>query len=161
MSRSVSKAADNVYCRARLEAAKFDDRLNSREKAAELCGLSLPQMTRYELGMASIPPEVVCLMADLYNSPELRPYYCHHQCPIGKIDITPIYSEQLEGITLNILAEMNMLNKIKDRLIEIAADGMITEDEEEDFNKILENLDGIAQRTQELKVFAEKRRKKR
>ena len=155
MSRSVSKAADNVYCRARLEAAKFDDRLNSREKAAELCGLSLPQMTRYELGMASIPPEVVCLMADLYNAPELRSYYCHHQCPIGAIDVSPVYSMQLEGITLNILAE------IKDRLIEIAADGQITEDEEEDFNKILKNLDGISQKAQELKVFAEKQRKKR
>ena len=161
MSRSVSKAADNVYCRARMEAAKFDDRLNSREKAAELCGLSSPQLARYELGMASIPPESVCMMAEVYREPALRSYYCHYQCPIGKIDVRPVYSEQLEGITLNILAEMNMLNKVKDRLIEIAADGQITEDEEEDFNKILQNLDGISQKAKELKVFAEKQRKKR
>lgn len=144
-----------------MEAAKFDNRLSSREKAAELCGLSAPQMARYELGMANIPPESVCMMADLYNAPELRSYYCHHQCPIGAIDVSPVYSMQLEGITLNILAEMNMLNKIKDRLIEIAADGQITEDEEEDFNKILDNLDGISQRAQELKIYAEKQRNKR
>jgi transcriptional regulator with XRE-family HTH domain len=162
MNSDSKKKTGNVYRDARLNAAFYDDRFNSREKTADLMNISSAQLMNYELGICKqIPPESVCMMAELYNAPELRSYYCHHQCPIGAIDVSPVYSMQLEGITLNILAEMNMLNKIKDRLIEIAADGQITEDEEEDFNKILKNLDGISQKAQELKVFAEKQRKKR
>ena len=127
-----------------------------------MMGVSPASLTEYELDrVGRIPPETVCMMAELYNAPELRPYYCHHQCPIGAIDVSPVYSDQLEGITLNILAEMNMLSRLKDRLIEIAADGQITDDEEDDFNKILDNLDGISKRAQELKVYAEKTRRKR
>ena len=162
MAKHPTKAADNIYCQKRLQAALTDYRFNSREKTAELMNMSLSQLTEYELGTCKrIPPESVCLMAELYNAPELRSYYCHHQCPIGEIDVRPVYSEQLESITLNILAEMNMLDRVKTRLIEIAADGQITDDEEEDFNKILENLDGISQRAQELKVWAEKKRNQR
>ena len=157
MGQNPTKAADNVYCQARKAAAEFDYRFNSREKTAELMNMSYSQLTEYELGTCKrIPPESVCMMAELYHAPELRSWYCHHQCPIGAIDISPVYSVQLEGITLNILSEMNMLNKVKDRLIEIAADGQITADEKEDFDKILGNLDGIAQRAHELKVWAEK-----
>ncbi len=162
MGKKPTKAADNIYCQKRLQAALTDYRFNSREKTAEMMNMSLSQLTEYELGTCKrIPPESVCLMAELYNAPDLRSYYCHYQCPIGAIDIHPVYSEQLEGITLNILAEMNMLDRLKNRLIEIAADGQITDDEEADFNKILENLDGISKRAQELKVYAEKNRKKR
>lgn len=162
MGRKPTKALGNVYCKARLNAAVYNDDFGSREKTAEMLGISPYRLTECELEIgAKIQPENVCMMAELYNAPELRSYYCHNQCPIGAIDVSPVYSMQLEGITLNILAEMNMLNKIKDRLVEIAADGQITEDEEEDFNKILKNLDGISQKAQELKVFAEKQRKKR
>ena len=162
MAKKPTKAASNPLCQARINAAKYDDRFASREKTCELLNISLSQLTEYELGTCKrIPPEMICLMAELYHEPGLRSYYCHYQCPIGAIDVSPVYSDQLEGITLNILAEMNMLSRLKDRLIEIAADGQITDDEEDDFNKILENLDGIAKRAQELKVYAEKTRKKR
>lgn len=161
MGRKPTKAVSNVYCQARLNAAIYDDRFNSREKAAEMLGISPYRLTEYELELGGrIPAESVCLMAELYNAPELRSFYCHHQCPIGAIDINPVYSHTLEGITLNILAEMNKLLQYKDRLIEIAADGQITEEEEEDFDKILENLDGIVTRAQELKIFAEKSRRR-
>ena len=36
----VTKAAENVYCKARLEAAKKNELLNSREGAAEALGMS-------------------------------------------------------------------------------------------------------------------------
>lgn len=156
MSRSASKAADNVYCRARMKAAQFDDRLNSREKAAELCGLSSPQMARYELGMSSIPPESVCLMADLYHDPSLRNFYCKHQCPIGQIDMPAVEFEQLEKITLNVLADFHKMAGMKERLTAIAADGKISNDEIKDFNDILKQLESISTRALELKMWAER-----
>lgn len=157
MGKHPTKAAGNVYCQARIAAAENDYRFNSREKTAEMMNLSLSQLTEYELGTCKrIPPENVCLMSELYNAPELRSHYCHHQCPIGAIDISPVYSDRIESITLNILTELSMLDRVKGRLIEIAADGRVTEDEKEDFEKILSNLDGISRRAQELKVWAEK-----
>ena len=162
MGKHPTKAASNIYCQKRLQAAETDYRFNSREKTAEMMNMSLSQLTEDELGTCKrIPPESVCLMAELYNAPDLRSYYCHHQCPIGAIDVHPISSKQLEGIALNVLSAMNKLSKYKERLIDIAADGQITEDEEEDFNLILDDIDRIIQSAQELKIYAEKERKKR
>lgn len=40
MGRGATKAAGNVYYKARIEAAKWNDRLCSREGAAEALGVS-------------------------------------------------------------------------------------------------------------------------
>ena len=45
---------------------------------------------------------------------------------------------------------------MKKELLTIAADGKITEDEQGDFKKILDRLDGIASEISELKILAEK-----
>lgn len=39
MGTNPTKAADNIYCRCRKEAAKYNDKLNSRDGAAELLGI--------------------------------------------------------------------------------------------------------------------------
>ena len=38
MGTNPTKAADNIYCKCRKEAAKYNDRLHSREGAAESPG---------------------------------------------------------------------------------------------------------------------------
>ena len=45
-----TKAADNIYCQCRKEAAKFNDSLNSREGAAEQLNVSVSTLSDYELG---------------------------------------------------------------------------------------------------------------
>ena len=39
MPKFATKAADNMFCQARYEAAKFNERLSSREGAAEELGV--------------------------------------------------------------------------------------------------------------------------
>ncbi len=39
MGTNPTKAADNMYCQCRKEAARYNDKLNSREGAAELLGI--------------------------------------------------------------------------------------------------------------------------
>lgn len=64
--------------------------------------------------------------------------------------------EELEKITLNVLADFQKMVGMKDRLTEIAADGKIDDDEAKDFNDILKGLDNISKRAHELKLWAER-----
>ena len=78
MGTNPTKAADNIYCKCRKEAAKYNDKLNSREGAAELLGISASTLADYELGITKIiPADAILRMADLYNAPELRNHYCN------------------------------------------------------------------------------------
>lgn len=83
MGTNPTKAADNIYCKCRKEAAKYNDRLHSREGAAELLGYSPSSLAGWELGTDRPSPEAVMLMSDLYHAPELRNHYCRHECPLG------------------------------------------------------------------------------
>ena len=50
MGNDTMKAAGNIYFRCRKEAAKYNDKLNSRESASELLGVSVSSLADYELG---------------------------------------------------------------------------------------------------------------
>lgn len=85
MPRQVTKASQNRYCQARLEAAKFSERFASRASAAEeIPGVTEDSLKKYELDITRPPNDVVALMADAYNAPELAMWYCAHECPLGK-----------------------------------------------------------------------------
>ena len=72
MGRDAMKAGENPCFRCRKEAAKYNDKLSSREGAAEALGVSASSLADYELGITKvIPVDKVVLMADLYNAPEL------------------------------------------------------------------------------------------
>ena len=81
MGTNPTKAADNIYCKCRNEAAKYNDKLNSSEGAAELLGISASTLADSELGITKIiPADAIWRMADLYNAPELRNHYCKYSC---------------------------------------------------------------------------------
>ena len=85
MGRDAAKACENQCFRCRKEAAKYNDKLGSREGAAELLGVSVSSLADYELGNTKvIPVDKVVLMADIYNAPELMAWYCSSECLIGK-----------------------------------------------------------------------------
>ena len=54
MGREATKAAGNPWYEARINASKYDDRLKSREGAAELLGMSVSSVTDAELGYPSV-----------------------------------------------------------------------------------------------------------
>ncbi len=54
MGRRPTKAADNPFCKARMEAATYHERLNSKEGAAELLGVSVSTLSDYELGITKL-----------------------------------------------------------------------------------------------------------
>ena len=84
MGSNPTKAANNMYCKCRLAAAKYNDKLNSREGAAEMLGLSSSTLASYELDLTKVVPvESIMMMADVYNAPELKNWYCSNVCPLG------------------------------------------------------------------------------
>ena len=83
-------------------------------------------------------------MARVYKKPILCNHYCSKGCPIGKEYVPEIEVKELAQITLEMLASLNSVDKEKNRLIEITADGVLSEDEYEDFAMIQEKLEKIS-----------------
>lgn len=76
MSRNVTKAMGNRYCQARLEAAKYNEKLLVRSSAVEfLPGVTEDSLKKYELDINRPPNTVVALMADAYSAPDLTAWY--------------------------------------------------------------------------------------
>ena len=156
MGRRPTKAADNPFCIARLEAAKYNDRLLSKEGASELLGVSVSTLSDYELGITkSVPPDMVLIMSDLYNAPEIRNYYCREMCPLG-CDMPALELEDLDRITVKAMASLRNVAGAKESLLDITADGIITDDEKPALKKILATLDEISSIAQSLRIWAEK-----
>ena len=85
MSRQATKACGNRYFEARMRAAKYNEKLLTRAGAVEcLPGVTEDSLKKYELDITRPPNIVVALMADAYNEPELRAWYCANECPLGK-----------------------------------------------------------------------------
>ena len=113
MGTNPTKAADNIYCKCRKEAAKYNDKLNSREGAAELLGISASTLADYELGITKIiPADAILRMADLYNAPELRNHYCKYMDVCRSYDaIQSVYAdilqqdENIQEIRCNVLLD--------------------------------------------------------
>lgn len=94
MGRGPTKSNENVYFVARKKAAMYNERLYSREGAAELLGISVSTLADYELGNTKVVPvDKVVLMADLYNAPELKTGYCKYECPICSYLPVTVYGE--------------------------------------------------------------------
>ncbi len=159
MGKEHLKENTNVYFQARKRAAMSNDRLFSRENAAELIGISPYTLADYELGNTKVVPvDKVVIMADLYNAPELITGYCKFQCPIKGFMPLATEEKSLQGIALRLLKalEYEDVQVLKKKMIDIMEDGEVTEDEVQVFRQIISSLSSIAEVISELKLSGEK-----
>lgn len=159
MGKEPLKENTNVYFQARKRAAMSNDRLFSRENAAELLGISPYTLADYELGNTKVVPvDKVVLMADLYNAPELITGYCKYQCPIHGFMSLATEEKNLQGIALRLLKGLNDddMQELKTSMIDILEDGKVSGDELTEFKKLMEHLDRLAEIISELKLAGEK-----
>ena len=160
MGTRPTKAKDNIFCKARLDAARYNDKLKSRAGAAEALGYaSESTISDWELGISVPTPEAVLKMSDLYNAPELINTYCHNLCPLGW-DIPEITAQDLDRISIKALSPFQKISKTKEELLDIVSDGIVSEDEQPTLNKVLSSLDELNAVTQELKAWVTKNCKK-
>ena len=150
MGRKSTKEIKNIYQISR-ENMEY-----SREAAAEKLGfISSDRIEKIENERTLPHPEEVLAMADCYKNPSLCNYYCSHECPIGQEYVPEVVAKDLSVITLEMLSTLNTLSREKDRLIDIAADGRISDDEIPDFLRIKENLENMSLAIDSLKLWVE------
>lgn len=131
MARQVTKAAKNRYCQARMEAAKWNEKLSTRPGAAEeLPGVTEESLKKYELDLVRPPNDVVALMADAYNAPELLLWYCANECPLGK-NCREVPDMPPERTFVRLTNTLTTLNASMHEMAEILDDGKIGPEEVE------------------------------
>lgn len=151
MGRASTKENKNRYQLIREELGL------SREKASELLETIPPErIEKIENERSEPHPDEVLLMSQKYRKPSLCNYYCSNQCPIGQQYVPEVQVKELSSIVLEMLASLNSVNKRKDRLIEITADGKISNDEIDDFIFIQEELERISITVETLQLWSEK-----
>lgn len=152
MARASTKQNKTIYQRRREELEL------SREKASELLSVISPErIERIESGKFPAHPDEVIVMAEKYQYPHLCNYYCANECAIGKQYVPEIRIKDLSQIVLEMLASLNSVKKQQERLIEITVDGLIEEDELEDFIQIQEDLEKISITVETLKLWSEQK----
>jgi len=151
MPRRSTKENKNVYMRSR-EAAGL-----TREAASERLGfISEDRIYRIENG-ALPDPEEVLRMAEGYLDMSLCNYYCVNECRIGQEYVPEVKLRDLAQITVEMLATLGSLNRDKDRLLEIAADGTISGDEIPDFLSIQDSLEKMSITIDALKLWVDQK----
>lgn len=151
MGRASVKENKNIYQMTR-EGLQL-----TREAAGELLESISPERIEKIENERSLPhPDEVLVMADKYKQPSLCNHYCANQCPIGQQYVPEIKIKDLSQIVLEMLASLNSMNKKKERLIEITADGQIDREELEDFIFIQEELERISVTVETLQLWSEK-----
>ena len=129
----------------------------TRDKASERMDfISADRIEKIESERSMPHPEEILAMAKVYHAPELSNYYCSNACPIGRKYIPPLKQKELSAIILELLAGVTALEKEKNRLIEITVDGIISDDEQEDFARIREQLQKLTACSSALSFWLEK-----
>lgn len=151
MGKKSIRENKNVYQLAR-ESCEY-----TRQKASELMVyISDDRIEKIESEKSLPHPDEILAMAECYKAPELCNYFCSTECPIGQKNVAPVKLQDLSQIVLETLASLNSLNKERERLIEITADGKISSEELEDFMNIKKQLERISQSVESLKLWVEK-----
>lgn len=148
----------SIYFQCRVLASKHNENLKSRESASEYFGISVSSLANYERGITVPPMDLVMMMSEVYNAPQLKNLYCLNQCPLGKEQPISAKMKTLEEVTVSIVAKLdeNDVSDMKRQLLQIAEDGKISLKEEENFKEVAMQLDKLAVAISELKLLKQK-----
>ncbi|MCR5486192.1 MAG: helix-turn-helix transcriptional regulator [Lachnospiraceae bacterium] len=153
MGRKSTKENKNIYQQIRDELGMTRAEVSDKTDGV----LSESRLEKIENGSTGARPEDVIMMADAYNKPELCNYYCTKECQIGKRYVPVVETvHDLPQITMELLSNLNALNRHRDRVIDITADGRISDDETSDFNLFRQHLSDMSLAIETLKLWADK-----
>ena len=151
MGKRSTKENKNVYQLSR-EACAL-----SREAASEaLVFVSPERIERIESGRSSPHPDEVLAMERCYRDPTLSNYYCTHECPIGMKYEPDATLRELPHAAVELLSSLAAMEGEKARLIDIAADARVSEDERAAFGEIREKLSRLETAIRSLRMWIER-----
>ena len=129
----------------------YKDRSSDKMEA-----VSDSKIEKFEYETQKPTPYDIIQMADAYKRPDLCNYYCSHKCEIGHRYVPEVEVTDLSNIILETIASLNEINPLTGRLIQIARDGKISDDEMRDFAFISKKLDEISLAIDSLNLWVDK-----
>jgi len=85
----------------------------------------------------------------------LKNWYCSNVCPLGA-EFPKIEIEDLDRLTIKALSTLREISNVKEDLLDITADGVISVEERPKLNNVIKTLDEISNVAQSLKLWAKK-----
>lgn len=115
----------------------------TQEKASELMDISVDSLRAYE-GDRRIPPDsVVIKMIEIFDAQYLAYQHMKTKTKIGEEFLPEVKIKKLAESVLTFLDKCEDLGKIKSLMIKISCDGRIDSDEEDDWNKIMLEINNV------------------
>ena len=133
-----------------------DAGLTRLEASDKMIAVSGSKIEKIEYEMQEPTPYDIIQMADAYKRPDLCNYYCSHRCEIGHRYVPEVEVSDLSNIVLETIASLNEINPLTTRLIQIARDGKISDEEMKDFAFISKKLDEISLAIDSLNLWVDK-----
>lgn len=137
----MTESSRNIYMIAR-KAAGY-----TREHAAELLGVSCRCLADYEAGARTPPNDIAESMVDVYRAPQLALQHLRAINITARRILPDTEGQRLPEAVLTLISRIYAFaDQHRDKqLIQIAADGVISETERAAFDQITEELDAIIQ----------------
>ena len=123
----------------------------TQEKASELLDISVESLRAYEAGKRVPPDRIVIKMIEIYNANYLAYQHLKTSAEVGQKYLPEIEIKTLPIAILKLQKEVKDFINCENRMIEIASDGIIHQDEVSDWNKILKELNDILEAIMALK----------
>lgn len=120
--------SDNIYYRARMQAAQRDPLYASRERTACEIYVSCEALADYETGRTVPPCDVVQKMVEAYGDPDLKVAHIRACCPLLP-DYGSAESSELARAALGWSVAFESAQQIALRFAAVARDGHISADE--------------------------------
>lgn len=105
--------------------------------------ISVDSLRAYEGGKRIPPDKVVIKMIEIYNTQYLAYQHLKTSAEVGRVYLPDIEFIDMPLATLNLQTRVDDYNQLEKTLVRIVSDGKISEDEKEDFERILKKLDGV------------------
>lgn len=127
----------NIYKNARKSAGM------TQEKAAQLLNVSVDSLRDYEQSQRPVPSDVASAMCDVYQAPYLAVQHLRRSSELGKRVVPEIQLKDLPEAVLGVLAAVQRFIVKRDAMIEIVADGKIEEDEQAEWDEIMDRMNNL------------------
>lgn len=133
----------------------------TQEEAAELLGVSIATLQRYEADDARIHDDIADRMAMIYHDPRLRRLYCEHECTIGGQNGHCESERSTSDLLLALmLIRREEVEDVVRTLQQILSDGVIDDTEMDAADRCTAFLDRMEKNAAALKLQARQAREK-
>lgn len=130
----MQRCCDNIYKSARRSAGL------TQEQASERLYISTRSLAEYEAGRTTPPDDVVCRMVEIYKARYLAYMHLKQSTEVGQRFLPDLHILDLPRSVLKLQKEVKDVTDINSRMVDVACDGTIDDQEQETWQSITKEL---------------------